>query len=57
MVLKQRKMVIGLPKDDHGEKERCIHEYEAVVSCSWIPNLVDLILMVSCSWTPLSACA
>lgn len=34
--------MIGLPKDDHGEKERCIHEYEAVVSCSWIPNLVDL---------------
>lgn len=49
-------MVIGVFKDDYDEKERCIYEYEVVVNCSWIFNLVDLILMVSCSWIFLFVC-
>lgn len=40
--IQQWKTVIGLPKDDHGEKERGVRECEVVVSCSWIPNVERL---------------
>lgn len=39
--------MIGLPKDDHGEKERGVRECEVVVSCSWIPNNNGKLQLVS----------